>query len=176
MAIAYPNLYFVGMSNLGFQGVFQLLRSHPEVLCERVFLPDDRSAEQLSRTGRSLGSFESGRGLRDFHVLAFSISFENDYLHVLRMLRMAGVPLRAEDRGPGDPVVVFGGSAMFLNPEPLAAFADGIGNVTPPLGDCCAIRIEEVLYHLRSLLTLIGTDGGFDQFHEHPFRMTIDRL
>ena len=124
--MAYPNLYFVGMSNLGFQGVFQLLRSHPDVSCERVFLPDDRTAEKLGRTGRSLGSFESGRALRDFHVLAFSISFENDYLHVLRILQMAGIPLRAEDRGAGDPVVVFGGSAMFLNPEPLAPFADVI--------------------------------------------------
>ncbi len=124
--MAYPNLYFVGMSNLGFQGVFQLLRSHPDVSCERVFLPDDRTAEQLGRSGRSLGSLESGRSLCDFHVLAFSISFENDYLHVLRMLQMAGIPLRAEDRRAGDPVVVFGGSAMFLNPEPLAPFADVI--------------------------------------------------
>ncbi len=124
VAIGYPNLYFVGMSNLGFQGVYQLLNDHPDVVCERAFLPDDVDREDLERSGHHLTSFESGTDLGRFHVLAFSVSFENDYLHVLRMLQLAGVPLRAADRGPGDPVVVMGGAALFLNPEPLAPFAD----------------------------------------------------
>src|SRR5262249_6032764 len=94
------------------------------VVCERAFLPDDVHAGELARTGRPLTTLESGGELRRFHLLAFSILFENDYLHVLKMLRMAGIPLRAADRGPGDPVVVFGGAAVFLNPEPLAPFAD----------------------------------------------------
>jgi radical SAM superfamily enzyme YgiQ (UPF0313 family) len=124
IALCYPNLYWVGMSNLGFQGVHRLLGSHPDVSCERGFLPDDAERERLERRGRPLGSFESDRPLRDFHVLAFSVSFENDYLHVLRMLRLAGVPLRASERGPRDPLVLLGGAAVFLNPEPLAPFAD----------------------------------------------------
>jgi radical SAM superfamily enzyme YgiQ (UPF0313 family) len=124
VALCYPNLYFVGMSNLGFQGVYQLLNDHPDVVCERAFLPDDVDREDLERGGHHLTSFESGTDLGRFHVLAFSVSFENDYLHVLRMLRLSGVPLRAADRGPGDPVVVLGGAALFLNPEPLAPFAD----------------------------------------------------
>jgi len=124
VALCYPNLYFVGMSNLGFQGVYQLLNDHPDVVCERAFLPDDVDREALERGGHHLPSFESGTDLSRFHVLAFSVSFENDYGHVLRMLRLAGVPLRAADRGPGDPVVVLGGAALFLNPEPLAPFAD----------------------------------------------------
>jgi radical SAM superfamily enzyme YgiQ (UPF0313 family) len=124
VALAWPNLYFVGMSNLGFQGVFQLFNAHHDCLCERVFLPDDADAQQLETSGARLRSFESGTPLRDFDVVAFSVSFENDYLHVLRMLRLAGIPLRARDRGPRDPVVVFGGAAVFLNPEPLAPFAD----------------------------------------------------
>ncbi|HEV8254771.1 MAG TPA: radical SAM protein, partial [Vicinamibacteria bacterium] len=124
VALCYPNLYFVGMSNLGFQTVYRLLDAHPEVVCERAFLPDDVDREELERLGQPLTSFESGEPLKNFHVLAFSVSFENDYLHVLKVLRLAGIPLRAADRGPSDPVVVLGGAALFLNPEPLAPFAD----------------------------------------------------
>jgi radical SAM superfamily enzyme YgiQ (UPF0313 family) len=124
IALCYPNLYFVGMSNLGFQGVYQLFNDHPDVVCERAFLPDDVDREDLTLRGHHLTSFESGTDLGRFHVLAFSVSFENDYLHVLRMLSLAGVPLRAADRRAGDPVVVLGGAALFLNPEPLAPFAD----------------------------------------------------
>jgi radical SAM superfamily enzyme YgiQ (UPF0313 family) len=124
VALVYPNLYYVGMSNLGFQSVYRMLNLLPDVSCERAFLPDDADREELERTGRPLASFETSTPLREFDVLAFSVSFENDYLHVLQVLRLAGVPLRARDRGPRDPLVVFGGSAMFLNPEPLAVFAD----------------------------------------------------
>ena len=124
VALCYPNLYFVGMSNLGFQSVYQMLNARDDVLCERAFLPDDVDREELEASGRPLTSLESGADLKSFHVLAFSVSFENDYIHVLRMLRLAGIPLRAADRGPGDPLVVMGGSALFLNPEPLAPFAD----------------------------------------------------
>jgi len=124
VALCYPNLYFVGMSNLGFQGVYQLLNAYEDVLCERAFLPDDVDRDDLERSGHRLSSFESGTDLNQFHVLAFSVSFENDYLHVLRMLSLAGVPLRAAERRAGDPVVVLGGAALFLNPEPLAPFAD----------------------------------------------------
>jgi radical SAM superfamily enzyme YgiQ (UPF0313 family) len=124
VALCYPNLYFVGMSNLGFQSVYQMLNALPDVWCERAFLPDDRDREELERSGQSLGSLESGTDLRQFHALAFSVSFENDYLHVLQMLQLAGIPLRAAERGAGDPLVILGGSAVFLNPEPLAPFAD----------------------------------------------------
>jgi len=124
VAMAYPNLYTVGMSNLGFQSVYRMLNALPDVVCERVFLPDDVHTEEMERTGRPLGSFETGADLRGFHLIAFSILFENDYLHVLKMMRMAGIPLRAAERGTKDPIIVFGGSAVFLNPEPLAPFAD----------------------------------------------------
>ena len=122
--LAYPNLYYVGMSNLGFQGVFQLLNASPDVACERAFLPDDQQRAVLERRGRPLASFESETPLKDFDLLAFSVSFENDYLHVLQMLHLAGIPLRAAQRGDRDPLVIFGGAALFLNPEPLAPFAD----------------------------------------------------
>ena len=124
VALCYPNLYFVAMSNLGFQSVYAMLNALPDVVCERAFLPDDIDKEELERTGSPLVSFETGTPLRDFDALAFSVSFENDYLHVLQMLRLGGVPLRTADRGHRDPLVILGGSALFLNPEPLAPFAD----------------------------------------------------
>jgi radical SAM superfamily enzyme YgiQ (UPF0313 family) len=124
IALVYPNLYYVGMSNLGFQSVYRMLNLLPDVSCERAFLPDDADKEELERTRRPLVSFETGTPLRDFDVLAFSVSFENDYLHVLQVLRLAGIPLRSRDRGARDPLVLLGGSATFLNPEPLAPFAD----------------------------------------------------
>jgi len=124
VALVWPNLYFVGMSNLGFQAVYRLLNRTPDVVCERAFLPDDEDKAELERTGSPLVSLETGTPLRDFDAVAFSISFENDYLHVLQVLRLAGIPLRARDRGLRDPLVILGGAAMFLNPEPLAPFAD----------------------------------------------------
>jgi radical SAM superfamily enzyme YgiQ (UPF0313 family) len=124
VALVWPNLYFVGMSNLGFQAVYRLLNRAAGVSCERAFLPDDPDRAELESSGRPLVSFESGTPLREFDALAFSVSFENDYLHVLQVLRLAGVPLRARDRGPRDPLVILGGAAMMLNPEPLAPFAD----------------------------------------------------
>jgi radical SAM superfamily enzyme YgiQ (UPF0313 family) len=124
VALVYPNLYYVGMSNLGFQSVYRMLNRLPDVACDRAFLPEDVDREELERTGRPLTSFETETPLRDFDVVAFSVSFENDYLHVLKVLRLAGIPLRARDRGPRDPLVVLGGAALFLNPEPLAPFAD----------------------------------------------------
>jgi len=124
VALVWPNLYYVGMSNLGFQAVYRLLNGVPEVSCERAFLPDDVDRDELERTGSPLVSFETGTPLRDFDAVAFSVSFENDYLHVLQVLRLAGIPLRARDRSERDPLVILGGAAMMLNPEPLAPFAD----------------------------------------------------
>ncbi len=124
VALVWPNLYFVGMSNLGFQAVYRLLNGMPDVVCERAFLPEDEDKAELERTGRPLVSFETGTPLRDFDAVAFSVSFENDYRHVLQVLRLAGIPLRASERGPRDPLVILGGAATFLNPEPLAPFAD----------------------------------------------------
>ena len=124
VALVYPNLYYVGMSNLGFQSVFEMLNARKGVLCERAFLPDDIHTEELEASGSPLVTLDSGTPLRDFDMVAFSVSFENDYLHVLKILRLAGIPLRTSDRGPSDPIVVLGGAAVFVNPEPLAPFAD----------------------------------------------------
>ena len=120
VCLVYPNTYAVGMANLGFQAVFRLLHDDPHVTVERAFLPDGPRA----RWPQPLRSLESDRPLGDFDVLAFSISFETDYLHVLDVLGSAGLPLRRSARGAGAPLVIAGGPAMFLNPEPLAEFVD----------------------------------------------------
>ena len=124
VCLAYPNVYRTGMSNLGFQAVYDLINRHPACLCERVFLPDpgDEAAHEASRT--PLFSLESQRSLADFDLVAFSLSFENDYPNILTILDMAGIPLETAARGERDPLVIAGGIAVTLNPEPLADFFD----------------------------------------------------
>jgi radical SAM superfamily enzyme YgiQ (UPF0313 family) len=120
IALVYPNTYAVGMSNLGFQTVYQQLNAFDGVVCERAFLPD----APAQKPGQTVVSEESARPLTDFDLIAFSLAFENDYPNVLSLLAKAGLPLRANDRGAPFPLVVAGGVTCFLNPEPLAAFID----------------------------------------------------
>jgi radical SAM superfamily enzyme YgiQ (UPF0313 family) len=96
-----------------------LLNEYDHVVCERAFLPETSQ----SRTA-PLKTFESGKLLSDTDVIAFSLSFENDYPHILSILEKTGLPLRADQRGDQDPLLIAGGVASFLNPEPIAAFFD----------------------------------------------------
>jgi len=120
ICLAYPNTYPVAMANLGFQAVYRLLASDPRVTVDRAYLPDGGRAEWP----RTLRSFEQDRPLSSFDVIAFSISFETDYLHVLDCLELAGLPLRRIARRADAPLVLAGGPATFLNPEPLAETVD----------------------------------------------------
>jgi radical SAM superfamily enzyme YgiQ (UPF0313 family) len=120
VCLVYPNSYPVAMANLGFQAVFRMLSQDDRVTADRAFVPDGPRAGWP----RLLRSFERDRPVADFDVVAFSISFETDYLHVLDCLRLAGIPYRHRDRGARAPVVIAGGPATFLNPEPLADFVD----------------------------------------------------
>jgi radical SAM superfamily enzyme YgiQ (UPF0313 family) len=126
VALVYPNVYAVGMSNLGFQTIYRHLNALPDVVCERVFLPDAADVAELQRTGGVPFSLESQRPLTDFHLIGFSVTYEGDYINVLRLLDMAGLPLRAADRRPHDPLVLMGGVCAFSNPEPVAPFMDFI--------------------------------------------------
>jgi radical SAM family uncharacterized protein len=124
MALVYPNTYAVGMSNLGFQTIYEHLNRLPHVVCERVFLPDPADLEELVRTGEPPFSLESLRPLRDFDLIGFSVTYEGDYINVLRLLSLAGLAPRAADRTPHDPIVLMGGVCAFSNPEPMAPFMD----------------------------------------------------
>jgi radical SAM superfamily enzyme YgiQ (UPF0313 family) len=123
-ALVYPNTYAVGMSNLGFQTIYRHLNALPDVVCERVFMPDPEDLPEYRRTGAGPFSLESKRPLGDFDLVGFSITYEGDYIHTLRLLRMAGIPLRPEARRPGDPIILMGGVCAFANPEPVAPFMD----------------------------------------------------
>src|SRR3989454_460424 len=91
VALVYPNTYAVGMSNLGFQTIYEHLNRLPDVVCERVFLPDAGDVAELVRTGEPPFSLESLRPLRDFDLIGFSVTYEGDYINVLRLLAVAGV-------------------------------------------------------------------------------------
>jgi radical SAM superfamily enzyme YgiQ (UPF0313 family) len=126
IALAFPNTYFVGMSNLGFQTMYKLFNAEDSIVCERVFLPPKTElAEQLA-AGAPLLTIESQTAVRDFDIFAFSVSFEWDYTNVVTMLRLAGLAPRATARTHHDPLVMVGGAVTFVNPEPLALFADVI--------------------------------------------------
>jgi radical SAM superfamily enzyme YgiQ (UPF0313 family) len=126
IALIFPNTYFVGMSNLGFQTMYRLFNDHPDIVCERAFLPPKQELASLRDAGTRIVTLESQTPVRDFDIIAFSVSFEWDYTNVLTMLRLAGVPVRAADRDHTQPLVVIGGAVTFVNPEPLAPFADVI--------------------------------------------------
>jgi radical SAM superfamily enzyme YgiQ (UPF0313 family) len=126
VALAFPNTYFVGMSNLGFQTVYTLFNAEPRIVCERVFLPPKTELEAQRTSGAPLVTLESQTLVREFDIVAFSVSFEWDYTNVLTLLRLAGIPLLAADRTLRDPIVMIGGAVTFVNPEPLAPFADVI--------------------------------------------------
>jgi radical SAM superfamily enzyme YgiQ (UPF0313 family) len=141
VALLYPNTYGVGVSSLGFQLVYSLFNEHDDLVCERFFLPDDSSSP--------IRSFESGRPLADFSLLFYSISFEHDYVNLARLLLAGEIPLFAEDRQGGiitaaNPLVIGGGVATFMNPEPLAPFTDLflLGEAEPLISPLVALLQE----------------------------------
>lgn len=124
IALAFPNTYYVGMSNLGLQIIYRQLNRSADVACERAFLPDGKIVKHQEYGRKPLASLETHQPLNSFHVIAFSVSFETDYLNILAMLKLARLaPLRKE-RSAAAPLIIGGGVALFLNPEPLADIFD----------------------------------------------------
>ena len=162
IALCYPNTYEIGMANLGFHAMYELFNRIPEVSCERVFLPDEREMREYEKSRTTLLSLESQTPVRDFDVVAFSISFETDYLNMARMLQMSGVPVWSKDRTRHDPLVVMGGAASFLNPEPIADFTDVIGVGE---GEILAPKLVDIIFEHETkeeiLLALARTGRGF---------------
>ncbi len=135
IALVYPNTYNQAMANLGFQSVYRLFNANPDCSCERFFLPDRDDLLEHQKSGFPLVSLETATPLSEFDLIALSISFENDYLHLPLIFELGQVPLFAAQRGATDPLVLFGGVCAFLNPEPLAEIADivAVGEAEPIL-------------------------------------------
>jgi len=124
VGLAYPNKYFFGMSNLGFQTLYSVLNLLSDTSCERFFLPEDDLLAQLGPG--SLNGYELGSQARDLHLIAFSISYQNDYLNLIPMLHLMGLKARSEDRDDGDPLILAGGPAVTINPEPITSICDAM--------------------------------------------------
>src|SRR6266478_480557 len=120
VALAFPNTYWVGMSNLGFQTVYRLFNDQDDIVCERVFLPPKQELADLLASRAPLLTLESQTPVGEFDLVAFSVSFEWDYVNVLTLLRLAGIPRYATERSLRHPLIVIGGAVTFVNPEPLA--------------------------------------------------------
>ncbi|RLC91661.1 MAG: B12-binding domain-containing radical SAM protein, partial [Chloroflexi bacterium] len=123
VALAYPDIYEIGMSNLALPILYDLLNRQPGVLAERVYAPWVDMESAMRQTGIPLLSLESKRPLAEFDVIGFSLGYELTYTNVLNMLDLAGIPVRASDRAESHPLVIAGGSCAF-NPEPMADFMD----------------------------------------------------
>ncbi len=123
IALAYPDAYEVGMSNLGLAILYELLNQQPGVVAERVYTPWVDMEAAMRRSGTPAFSLESRHSLCDFDIIGFSLQYELNYSNVLTLLDLAGIPLRAAERGAGWPLIIAGGSGAY-NPEPMADFFD----------------------------------------------------
>jgi radical SAM superfamily enzyme YgiQ (UPF0313 family) len=122
VAMTYPSPYHVGMSSLGFQAIAREVHLHEGAAAERVFLPDDVDAWKEARL--SPVSEENHRPLRDFDVIAFSVSYELELSGVFSLLELSELPVLHEERTERHPLVIAGGPLTFSNPDPLEPFVD----------------------------------------------------
>ncbi|HEX4447968.1 MAG TPA: TIGR03960 family B12-binding radical SAM protein [Polyangiaceae bacterium] len=125
ICLAFPDVYDIGMSHLGFKILYKILNDDPRTLAERAYAPWIDMEAQLRARGLPLVSCESARPLRDFDVVGFSLQFELTYTNVLMMLDLGGIPLRSEQRGEDDPLIIAGGPSA-THPEPITPFVDAI--------------------------------------------------
>jgi len=163
IALVFPNLYRVAISNLGFQIIYQILNQSDDLVCERVFLPEGGSPPLRVR------SWESQRPLLDFELIAFSLPYENDYLNLMQLLKGAQIPFFSRERGDSYPLLLGGGLALTLNPEPLAEVMDlvVVGEGENPLLELLeiyrSVRWTDRAEVLRSLARVEGVyvPGGY---------------
>ena len=123
IALAYPDIYEIGMSNLGLSILYHLVNKEPYALAERVYAPWIDMQEEMKKASMPLFSLESKRPLKDFDIIGFSLGYELTYTNVLSMLDLAGIPVLSSERGHSDPLIIAGGSCA-LNPEPMSDFID----------------------------------------------------
>jgi radical SAM family uncharacterized protein/radical SAM-linked protein len=125
VCLAFPDIYDIGMSHLGFRMLYKILNDDDRTLAERAYAPWIDMQRELRAHGKLLVSLESARPLCDFDVVGFSLQFELTYTNILGMLELGGIPLRSSARGDDDPLVLAGGP-VGTHAEPMAPFLDAI--------------------------------------------------
>lgn len=148
-ALAFPDVYEVGMSNLGFRVLYHVLNRRPETAAERTFLPWVDMAALLRSRRVPLFTLESRAPVRDFDIVGITLQFELCYTSVLELLDLAGIPLFAKDRGPNNPLVIGGGPCAY-SPEPMSPFFN-----LYVVGEA-----EEVVHEINDLVRAWKRDGG----------------
>jgi radical SAM family uncharacterized protein len=123
IALAYPDIYEIGMSNMALPILYELINSRPDALAERVFAPWVDMEAAMRQAGIPLFSLESRHPLKDFDIIGFSLGYELTYTNVLNMLDLARIPALTSDRDNSHPLIIAGGSCV-LNPEPMSDFID----------------------------------------------------
>lgn len=156
-ALVYPDTYEVGMSHLGLHILYHVLNSHPDYLAERAFAPWPDMEAQLRAAGTPLATLESRTPLRAFDVIGITLPYELTYTNILNVLDLSGVPIRAADRGPDDPLVVGGGPGA-ANPEPMTDFFDAI-----LIGEG-----EEAILEIAEVAAAKDRDGALARLAEIP--------
>ncbi len=152
---AYPELYEIGMSNLGLRILYEVVNDRPDRLAERCFAPWLDLQAELNRDHVPLWSLETRRALREFDVLGFSLGYELTYTNLLDMLALGGIGLTTAERAPDDPLVIAGGTTT-LNPEPIADLLDA---VVLGEGEDVVLEISDALERLGWHRRGIGPDG-----------------
>jgi len=157
IGLIYPNSYYVGMSSLGIHVIYSRLNSYSNVVCERAFWERDNQIQKIPPL-----SLESQRPLTDFAVLAFSITYEVDYLNVIQVLKASGIPLYAAERDDRYPLVIAGGPCITANPLPLSPFFDllCIGEAEPMLPAMLSILSEGINSKRDELLEALALLPG----------------
>ena len=174
VAFCFPDIYELGMSNLGVRILYGVMNAMPGVWCERVFAPWGDMEQALRDNDLPLFALESRDSVKDFDMIAFSIGYEMSYTNILNMLNLAGVPLHSADR-EGLHNIVFAGGTCAYNPEPLADFIDFFS-----LGEGEELTVEIVELYRRAkregwskhefLLAVSKLEGIYvPSFYEHSY-------
>ena len=175
VALVYPNSYFVGMSNLGFHIIYDILNKRSDTACERFFLPTRQHQDDYRIAKSPLLSIETQRGMPDFAVIAFTVSFEMDYFNILKILELGNVEAIASKRNEREPLIIAGGPCATFNPEPLSLFIDAfiIGEGEETINYFMDVYLQGMSHGLRKkeiLASLAVLPGVYvPSFYEHIY-------
>ncbi|MBE6649903.1 MAG: TIGR03960 family B12-binding radical SAM protein [Ruminococcaceae bacterium] len=166
VAFGFPDLYEIGMSNLGMKILYSCLNNIENVWCERTFAPAEDMATKMKENGIPLFALESGDSIADFDVFALTVQYEGLFTNILYMLDMAGIPFYAKDRDDSFPLVLGGGPCTY-NPEPFCEFFDvlSIGEGEESLPELALLLIDCKSKHLTKKETLYRIATELEGFY-----------